>query len=231
MNNLILAIDTSTKSASVALAGASSNKILAEFFINTGLTHSETLLPMIEQLFLGSRADKRQLQYIAISEGPGSFTGLRIGAAFAKGLAMACKIPIIPIGTLEILAYNIRFCDSLIVPILDARRSQVYSAIFCGAERLTEDGALDFDELVELVLSKKKPAVFVGDAVEIFAEQICSHPQFSIADAQHNFPKADALAMIAAKSADRAIDAADFAPVYIRKPQAQREMEANVKNA
>ena len=124
----IIGIDSSGLVASVAIL--EDNKLVAEYTVNNKKTHSQTLLPMLEEIVASSGLDMKEIDAIAIAAGPGSFTGLRIGSATAKGLGLALKKPIVPVSTLEALAYNLYGTDSLVCPIMDARRNQVYTGIY-----------------------------------------------------------------------------------------------------
>ena len=137
----ILALDTTGLVASVALVDE--EKTIAEFTTNYKKTHSQTIMPMIEQLKNMVELDLSEIDYVACASGPGSFTGLRIGAATAKGLAHGLDKKIIPVPTLDGLAYNLAESSKLIVPIMDARRNQVYSAIYCNCLLYTSDAADD----------------------------------------------------------------------------------------
>ena len=169
----ILALDTTGLVASVALVDE--NKTIAEFTTNYKKTHSQTIMPMIEELVKMVDLDLKDVDYIACSSGPGSFTGLRIGAATAKGLAHGLDKKIIPVPTLDGLAYNLSESDKLIVPIMDARRNQVYSAIYSninGIERISEYMACDIKELLDKVIEIDENAIFLGDGVPVFKEKI-----------------------------------------------------------
>ena len=124
----ILAIDTSAKAASACIA--QEDKIIGEFFINTSLTHSQTLMPMIEQLSINAQVPLGEIEAIAVNAGPGSFTGVRIGVAAAKGLAFADNLPCVSVSTLESMAYNALGADCIVCAVMDARCSQVYNALF-----------------------------------------------------------------------------------------------------
>ena len=124
----ILAIESSSLVASIAVL--TDDIITAEYTINHKITHSQTLLPMIDDISQRIELDMKEIDAIAISGGPGSFTGLRIGSATAKGLGLALSIPIIPVPTVDALAYNLYGSDKLICPIMDARRNQVYTGLY-----------------------------------------------------------------------------------------------------
>jgi len=219
----ILAIETSGKAASVALL--SSGNILADFTINNNLTHSQILLNLIDNIFTATGFNKNLLDYIACSNGPGSFTGLRIGAAVAKGLAFGLGIKIIPVKTLDVLAYNIftQGNNMAVVPIMDARRNQVYTAIYSDNIRQTDYLACDISEIIDETKKMNKPAIFLGDAVAIHKEKILLENNFSAAPLGFNLQKAAAVASVASSLAQYSISPKEFSLFYIRVPQAERE--------
>ena len=179
----ILAMDSSAIVASVALC--EDDKVLAEYTVNNGNTHSETLLPMVENILSAFSLSPSDIDIFAVSEGPGSFTGVRIGVATVKGLAFASGKPCIGVSTLEALAYNLRMHKGIIVPVMNARRSQVYTAIFesNGEEliRLLPDSAMAISELDELLSKYDADVCLCGDGYGISADgfvktQICTVP-------------------------------------------------------
>ena len=160
----ILAIDTSATAASTAICDE--NKIIGEFFINTKLTHSRTLMPMVESLLANTNLTTTDITAVAVNCGPGSFTGVRIGVAAAKGLAFADDLPCIEVSTLESLAYNLQSANGIICSVMDARCSQVYNALFkCDGvkpERLCKDRALSVAELSEELKSYDERIILIG---------------------------------------------------------------------
>ncbi len=227
----ILALDSTGLVASAALVDE--NKTIAEFTTNYKITHSQTLMPMIEHIKNITELDMSDIDYIACACGPGSFTGLRIGAATAKGLAHGLGIKIIPIPTLDGLAYNMYGSDKLVVPIMDARRNQVYTSIYScaeGFERVAEYMACDIRELLSYVASLDESAVFLGDGVPVFREEIekCSS-DFSFAPICSNMQRAACIGALALERTDMAVAPNDLEIMYLRKSQAERELEE--KNA
>ena len=170
----ILAIDASGIVASVAIA--SEDEMIAEYTIKNKKTHSQTLLPMIDKVLKFTETDIKDIDYIAVTEGPGSFTGLRIGAATAKGLAQACNIPIVSVSTLEALAYNVFETDKLICSIMDARRDNVFGAIYVrendGLEVIKEQAALPIEEMINELNRIGKNVIFVGDGISVQKDYI-----------------------------------------------------------
>ncbi len=230
----ILALDSTGLVASAALIDE--NRTVAEFTVNYKKTHSQTLMPMIEHIKAITELDLSTLDYIACASGPGSFTGLRIGAATAKGLAHGLGIKIIPIPTLDGLAYNMYGSQKLIVPIMDARRDQVYTSVYScvdGFERVSEYMALDITELLEYVASLDNAAVFLGDGVPVFKEQIIKYGgDFSFAPVCANMQRAACIGALALERTEIAVEPNDLEIMYLRKSQAERELdEKNAHNS
>lgn len=226
---MILAIDSSSLVASVALV--SEETIIAEYTVNLKKTHSQTLLPMIDEIFKMTGADKKKLKAIAITGGPGSFTGLRIGAATAKGLALALGIGIINVPTINAMAYNYNHCNKLICPIMDARRNQVYTGVFrCESETLEtvmEQCAMSIEDLIRFLNEKKEEVIFIGDGIPAFENIIDEKIKIKHFYAKQHLGRQRAASIGAVawemfKNGD--IEDADlFAPDYLRLSQAERE--------
>jgi tRNA threonylcarbamoyladenosine biosynthesis protein TsaB len=161
----ILSIDTATKVMGVALAD--DNKLIGEACLNVGKTHSQRLLPLLAALLENAELDPSQIDAVAVTSGPGSFTGLRIGIATAKALAKAWQRPVIPVCTLDALAYNARHLSEYICPVLDARKSQLYSALYNSeASRLENPCAVTVAELAASLQHKGGRVLFLGDGAE-----------------------------------------------------------------
>jgi len=225
----ILAIETTGPVSSVALACP--GKVIAEFSINSGLTHSETLMPMLDHMLTASGFAKASIDAIAVSGGPGSFTGLRIGASAAKGLAFALGLQIVPVSTLDALAYNVITWEGGIVPIMDARRNQVYTALYDSEDgkivRQSDYLACDFDEIAAMARKVGKKTMFLGDGVAIHREKIVESG-FSIAPEAFLLQRAVSVGAIALETAGHAaVNANQFEPFYIRPSQAEREYQKN----
>lgn len=225
----ILAIDTSATAASVSLTEG--KKILGEFYTNTSLTHSQTLVPMVEQVLKNTQTDVKELDYIAVNAGPGSFTGVRIGVAAAKGLAFANDLPCVSVSTLESMAYNMLGNDCVVCAVMDARCSQVYNALFRVSgdtvERLCEDRALALSDLKPELERIEGKIMLVGDGAEIcfnFLSNSLSNV-FLVPD-NIRYQKASSTALAAIKSINEGntITSAELMPAYLRLPQAQREL-------
>ena len=225
----ILGIDTSSMAASVAVI--EDNKLICEYTINTKKTHSQKLMPMIENMLNLSDLNVREIDAIAVCEGPGSFTGLRIGSATAKGLGLALKKPLIAVPTVDALAYNLYDVSGLICPIMDARRSQVYTGIYRFEEHklvaVKQQWASPVTELIEELNKLGEPVTFLGDGVPVFRSMIEGKLQvpYSFAPAHVNKQRAAAvgtLGMIYYKEG-RTETAMEHVPEYLRVSQAERE--------
>lgn len=227
----IFAADTSAKSASVALV--EDGVIKGEYFINTMLTHSETLMPMADLLFKSVRIEPSEVDYFAVNSGPGSFTGLRIGIAAVKGIAFALNKPCVAVSTLESMAYNLSVENAVICAVMDARCSQVYNALFekvNGAViRLCEDRALQIDELATELKDLNKSVILIGDGAKLCYEKMKDNIE-NILLAPENllYQRASSTAFSASVLVQRGkiIDSSQLMPYYLRLPQAQRELMA-----
>ena len=223
----ILALDSTGLVASAAIVDE--NKTIAEFTLNYKKTHSQTLMPMIENICAETELDLKTLDYIACASGPGSFTGLRIGAATAKGLAHGLGIKIIPVPTLDALAYNLPFSERVIVPIMDARRSQVYTAFFQTVdgrlEKISEYMAEDINDVLNSLAEITDSAVFLGDGVPVFKERILEfNGAHTFAPVCANMQRAACVGALALQRENEAVDCDKFEIIYLRKSQAEREM-------
>ncbi len=225
----ILAIESSSLVASAAIL--TDDVITAEYTINHRKTHSQTLLPMISAICELSGTALSELDAIAVSGGPGSFTGLRIGSATAKGLGQALNIPLIHVPTLEAMAYNVYAADGLVCPIMDARRQQTYTGIyeFVDDELHTVFGqsAVSIEELIDRLNELGRRTVFVGDGIPVFRDIIDERAQFShsYAPAGMNRQRAATVALIGAQyfKAGKVQPAQEHLPEYLRVSQAERE--------
>ena len=161
----ILALETSAKAVSAAVS--EDGRILASGYQDTGLTHSRTLMPIVEHILKNTGLTVADMDAIAVAAGPGSFTGIRIGVSAAKGLAFAADKPAVGVSTLAAMARNVAFCDGLVICAMDARRQQVYNALFEAKDgsltRLTSDRAIALAELVEELKGDPRPMTVVGD--------------------------------------------------------------------
>lgn len=222
----VLGVDSSATSASAAVI--KDNKLISEVFSDTGLTHSQTLLPMINSALQMAGITVNELDLIAVCNGPGSFTGVRIGIATVKGIAFTNNIPCAEVSTLESMAYNIANFDGIICSAMDARCNQVYTAFFenknsCKANRLSEDTAMSIDELGEKISSLNENVIFVGDGAEICYNKLKGTVE-NISIAPINLIKQRASSVAVAGINKDAKCSEDISVNYIRLPQAQREL-------
>ncbi len=227
----ILAMDSSGQVASVAVL--ENDSIVGEYTINYKLTHSQTLLPMIENLKKIIELDLTTVDAIAVAKGPGSFTGLRIGSATAKGMGLALDKPIIAVPTLEGIAYQLAGFKGLICPMMDARRNQVYTGIYrfgeSGFEVLLDQTACGIEEIIDRVNELGEQTTFLGDGAIAFEEIIkakCT-AQVSFAPIHHRLQSAASVAVRAKEMFEKGLfESADMhRPEYLRKSQAERERE------
>ncbi len=225
----ILALDSSGLVASVAVL--EDDNLLGEFTMNYKKTHSQTLLPMLDEVADMIELDIQTIDAIAIAGGPGSFTGLRIGSATAKGLGLALKRPIISVPTVEGLAYNLYGNRDLVCPLMDARRNQTYTGLYEfkneGMTTLVEQCAVGIEEILEKINEIGRPVVFLGDGVPVFRdiiEEKCQ-TEHSYAPAHLNKQRAGAVGALAMEYYRRGKfeDAAEHKPDYLRLSQAERE--------
>ncbi|MBR2387828.1 MAG: tRNA (adenosine(37)-N6)-threonylcarbamoyltransferase complex dimerization subunit type 1 TsaB [Clostridia bacterium] len=222
----ILAFDSTAVTASVAVA--EDERLLAEITLNNGNTHSETLLPMAESLFRMLSITAEDIDLFATSSGPGSFTGVRIGAATLKGMAFGRGKPCVGISTLEALAYNLRTHKGIICPVMNARRSQVYTAIFESdgerVTRLSEDMAIAAEELDERLSPYTLPVYLVGDGIEVALE--CFKKTKAIAASENERYQSgysvSQVALALYKEGKYTSDA-EVTATYLRLSQAERE--------
>ncbi len=227
----ILALDSSGLVASVAVM--EDDNLLGEYTINYKKTHSQTLLPMLDEVAKMIELDLASVDVIAVSAGPGSFTGLRIGSATAKGLALALDKKIVSVPTVDALAYNIWNCPDVICPLMDARRQQTYTGLYTFEkgvmQTLLPQCVVQIEEIVEKVNAMGRPAVFLGDGVPVFREFIAEHctVPYQYALAHCNKQRAASVAALGAilYEEGKAEDAADHKPDYLRLSQAERERQ------
>lgn len=231
----ILGLDSSGIVASVAIV--EDENLIAEYTVNYKKTHSQTLLPMLDELAKMTELDLDTIDAIAVAAGPGSFTGLRIGSATAKGLGLALKKPLVEIPTVDALAYNLYDANALICPIMDARRSQVYTGIYCFQDHklvtLEEQMAVPVAELIERLNERGKAVIFLGDGVPVFAKTIeeTLKVPYSFAPAHVNKQRAAAVATLAQLYVreGKVVTAMEHVPEYLRVSQAERERAQRLK--
>ena len=226
----ILAIDTSSIYASCALLAE--GDIRSEAAVNNGLVHSRSLMPMIERCLQNADTDIGQIDVFACVAGPGSFTGIRIGVCAVKGLAQALKKPCAAVNTLDCLRQNFPFA-STVCPIMDARRGQVYCAIYEEKSILLNSSAMAIEDL--LALLKGKNTVFLGDGVKVYKDTIFAalKERALFAPPHLNYTRASSAAFLAMQAAEenKLVSAAVLDAIYLRKPQAEREYAAKHSQA
>ena len=222
----ILAFDSTAITASVAIT--EDIRLLGEVTLNNGNTHSETLLPMAEALLAMLRLNVSDIDLFACSSGPGSFTGVRIGAATVKGMAFGTEKPCVGVSTLEALAYNMRGHKGIICPVMNARRSQVYTAIFESdgytLKRVTEDMAIGADELDEKLSAYECRVYLVGDGIEV--AQNCFEKTKAIpAPEALRYQSAYSVSQVALcmHNEGKSVSDAELTATYLRLSQAERE--------
>ncbi len=228
---IILAIDSSATAASAALMD--DTKLIGEFYTNTDFTHSRTLAPMIENLLGVTGKTTSDVDLIAVSNGPGSFTGVRIGVSVAKGMAFADDLPCMAVSTLEAMAHNLTLTDCVVCAVMDARRNQVYNAMFSirfgEVERLCEDRAISLADLKAEIAEKYKGqrVILVGDGSTITMREVMDLPMsVEMAPEPIRFQRASSVAAAAQAhlaQGEKPLKSAELLPSYLRLSQAERE--------
>ena len=243
----VLAIDSSGMTATVAVV--EDTQTIAEYTVNFKKTHSQTLLPMIDTMGKMIELDLKSIDAIAVAGGPGSFTGLRIGSATAKGLGLALEKPLIHVPTGDGLAYNLYGCQDIICPIMDARRKQVYTGMYTFARRelegsketelvldvLEAQNASPIEELIERLNIHGRPVVFLGDGVPVYQDVIKEKMRvpFSFAPASANRQRAAVVGALGIQyyKEGRFETAMEHQPDYLRVSQAERERAEKERKA
>ena len=232
---LILAFETSAKAASVALADE--GKLLGESYQNTGLTHSQTLLSMAEALLKNCGKTPDDVTAVAVAAGPGSFTGVRIGVAAAKGFAWGGELPCCGVSTLEAMALGFGAWQGYVCPVMDARRSQVYNALFHvekgECQRIREDRAISVQELGEELKKLEEPIFLVGDGSILCYNTLLESVPRLVAPQEHRMHQRAAGVALAARqqlTQGAVTDAAALTPNYLRLSQAERERLEKQRN-
>lgn len=228
---LILSLDTSSVSASCALV--EDGRTVASAFLNAKITHSATLMPMVQELFSISGKEFRDVSLLAAVSGPGSFTGVRIGASILLGLAFGKNIPCVGVSALETTAYpfkNSLFDGKIVCPVMDARRGQFYNALFRDGKRLTPDRAISAAELQTELKAYGLPVVVCGDGYGL-AQELMTETELIKAPDPMLYPDAANAARLAYEIYENAEDKSvftdlDFKPVYLRPSQAERNYKS-----
>ncbi len=228
----ILAVDSSGLVASAAILEG--DILLSEYTVNYKKTHSQTLMPMIDEIVRMTELDMKTIDAIAVAGGPGSFTGLRIGSSTVKGLADVLNIPVISVPTVDALAYNLVGVSGLIVPIMDARRNQVYTGIYEFNEEnelvtIMPQCAMAVSDLMDKLNEMGRKVTFLGDGVPVFRKTISEtlNAAYAFAPAHMSRQRAGAVGALAEKyyAEGNYTKAEDHHPDYLRKSQAERERE------
>lgn len=224
----ILALETSAKSVSATVT--EDGAVLAYAYQNTGLTHSRTLMPLVDAMLKNSGVTLQELGLIAVAAGPGSFTGLRIGVSAAKGLAWTLELPCCAVSTLEAMAQNLRHTDATVICAMDARREQIYNAVFTACrgtlERRTPDRAITLSQLVSELKNDESEKIIVGDGAKLCYTFLSEAGiPCRTAPPELVMQSAVGVALTAEQLAARGetVDARDLKPNYLRLSQAERE--------
>ena len=224
----ILAFETSAKAASAALT--EDGRLLAECYQNTGMTHSQTLMVMAQDLLKQCGLDVRDVDAVAVANGPGSFTGVRIGVAAAKGFAWGREIPCVGVSTLEAMALTLGAWQGYVCPVMDARRSQVYNALFHvshgNCRRIREDRAISLADLGQELKNLEEPIFLVGDgSILCYNTLLETLPGLVLPPEHRMHQRAEGVALEGwrmAKEGDT-VSGAELVPNYLRLSQAERE--------
>ena len=232
----ILALDSSGLVASVAIV--SDDDLIGEYTINYKKTHSQTLLPMLDEVAKMVELDLSTIDVIAVSAGPGSFTGLRIGSATAKGLALALNKEIVSVPTVDALAYNMWGCRDLVCPLMDARRNQAYTGLYRFSDgkmdTLIKQCVVQIDEIIDKINKEGQKVIFLGDGVPVFKEYIGENitVPYDFAPAMCNKQRASAVACLGQIlfGEGKAVPAYEHKPEYLRLSQAERERQEKERN-
>ena len=229
---LILAFESSAKPASAALV--KDGQLLSQYMQCSALTHSRTLLPMAEDMLKNAELRLSDVDLIAVAHGPGSFTGIRIGVATVKGLAWAAEKPCVGVSTRVAMAWHGLAAGGSICPVMDARRSQVYNALFKIENgrpvRMTEDRPIALDELSKEVTALNAPVVHVGDGAALCFEYITAHGGPCVM-APDNLRWQDAWGVAMAAAGKTPGNADELLPVYLRLSQAERERQERLSQS
>lgn len=222
----ILSLDSSSVTASVSVT--ENGKILAEGFVNNGLTHSQTLMPLVHEVLEKSGVLIKDIDLFAVTYGPGSFTGVRIGIASVKGMADALNKPCVPISSLEAAAEPFRGSGAYVCAVMDARCSQVYTASFYEGHRLCDDRAIYIEQLGEELKQAGHDIILTGDGAALCYEKLKDTvPDLSTADENICYIHASSIGFIAERrisNGENTVKSKELIPFYLRLPQAEREL-------
>lgn len=231
----ILALDSSASAASVSIL--KDNFLVGEFYINTKLTHSQTLMVMVENLLKNTMITLDDIDLYAVNVGPGSFTGIRIGVAAVKGMSIARNKPCVAVSTLYAMAQNLIMSNGIVCSVMDARCNQVYNALFecedSHITRITEDRAISINDLKDEILKYNKKVYLIGDGADICYNAMSGDlPNIQITPLhlryQHSY--GTAICALEAYSKGECISSETLAPMYLKLPQAERELKNKLSN-
>ncbi len=233
----LLAIDSSGMVASAAIL--SEDTLIAEYTVNHKKTHSQTLMPMLDEIVKMTESDLSEFNYIAVAGGPGSFTGLRIGSATVKGLGLALDIPIVSVPTLEAMGVNVCDTNLLVCPMMDARRNQVYTGIYHFEEQRLcvdmEQMPMDISELIKTLKTFERRVLCLGDGVPVYrqalAHEMSGYVQFAPPHVSRQRAAAVGIRAWDYIREGKVQSAREYAPVYLRLSQAERERLAREHGA
>ena len=227
---LILALESSAKPASVAVVEVQLNqseksvKLLGQYYQNNGFSHSRTLMVMVKSLIGSLGIKPEDFSLVAVANGPGSFTGVRIGVSAAKGLALGLDLPVCGVSTLEAMAHQTAQQDVIICPVMDARRNQVYNALFERKDgvliRLCEDRVISLDDLIVELNSFDKPCMPIGDGSDLV---LAKKQDVNLLTPCHLIKYQTAFGVALAAACAKTVSAAELEPFYLRPSQAERE--------
>ena len=229
----VLSVDSSSKVATVAIL--EDDILLGEYVLNNKREHSVILMPMIENLLQENNLNIEDIDGFVVSEGPGSFTGLRIGMATIKGLSFGSNKPYVSISSLDALAYSLLYFNGIICPIMDALRDNVYTSLYINdngnLKNILEITSMEIQDLINLLKEKNLPVIFVGDAVSKHREYIQNNLRLHHFAQNHlNIIRASSLGELGLQILKAgSFDSPDSSPVYLKKPQAERELERRLK--
>ncbi|AKN32792.1 glycoprotease [Clostridium carboxidivorans P7] len=231
----ILSLDSATEAATCAVI--EDNRLLGEITFNYKKQHSILMMPMIDKLLKNLKIDINSLDGFVVSKGPGSFTGLRIGASTIKGLSQGTGKPFVSVSSLDALAYNLAYTDGTICPIIDALRNNVYTALYnfvdSKLQRVSDYMIISIDDLISTINEQNLKVCFIGDAIYKFKEKLTNNiKNINFAPAHLNVVKASSLGEIGLNLLNSGIkdDLYTFSPLYIRKSQAEREYEKKMES-
>lgn len=224
---IILGIDSSSITASCAVI--KEDEIKAKGFVKNGHTHSQTLLPLIQDTMKKAGVSVNELDLIAITNGPGSFTGLRIGLSTVKGMASVFQTKCIGVSSLEAAAFSLKDFSGIVCAVMDARCKQVYNALFENGKRLCEDRTIAIDQLLQELKEQNKKIILVGDGARLCYNEFKELDSIQLCDESVEYVQGESVAELGKINFDLEHSAKELLPIYLQIPQAQRELKAKPK--